>query len=66
MWTQCVSHCGDYVFCPVGLLPVYRVAQKECNTYDQWFQENVEQNKKQAVSIIAYTIIFPTRWHQDH
>ena len=30
---------------------IYRVAQKECNTYDQWFQENEGQNK-QAVSII--------------
>ena len=43
----------------------YRVAQKECNTYDQWFQENEGQNK-QAVTIIAYKILFPTRWHQDH
>ena len=39
---------------------LYRVAQKECNTYDQWFQENEGQNK-QAVSIIAYKILFPTR-----
>ena len=42
----------------------YRVAQKECNTYDQWFQENEGQNT-QAGSIIAYKIIFPTRWHLD-
>ena len=44
---------------------IYRVAQKECNTYDQWFEENEGQNK-QAVSIIAYKVLFPARWHQDH
>ena len=43
----------------------YREAQKEYNTCDQWFQENEGQNK-QAVSIIAYDIIFPTSWPQDH
>ena len=32
---------------------LYRAAQKKCNTYDQWFQENDGQNK-QAVSIIAF------------
>ena len=37
------------------------MAQKWCNTYDQWFQENEGQNKH-AVSIIAYKILFPTRW----
>ena len=36
---------------------VYRVAQKECNTYDQWFQQNEGQNK-QAVSVIAYKTLF--------
>ena len=58
MWTQCVSHCGDYVFFPVGLLPVYRVAQKECNTYDQWFQENVEQNKKKLCPLLRIKLFF--------
>ena len=43
----------------------HRVAQKECNTYDQWFQENEGQNK-QVVCIIGYKILFPARWHQDH
>ena len=35
------------------------MAQKECNTYDQWFQKNEGQNKQ--MSIIAYKI--PKRWH---
>ena len=42
----------------------YRVAQKDCNTYDQYFQENEGQNEK-VVCIIAYNILFPARWHQD-
>ena len=41
------------------------VAQKERNSYDQWFQENEGQNN-QAVSIFAYKILFPARWPQDH
>ena len=28
------------------LVLLYRVAQKECNTYDQWFQQNKGQNKQ--------------------
>ena len=32
---------------------LYRVAQKECNTYDQKFQENKGQNEK-VVCIIVY------------
>ena len=43
---------------------LYRVAQKECNTYDQWFQEN-EGQKENVVCIIAYQILFPARWHQN-
>ena len=33
------------------------MAKKECNTYDQWFQQNEGQNKL-VVSIIAYKILF--------
>ena len=39
---------------------LYRVAQKECNTYDQYFQENEGQNE-QVVCITAYKILFPVR-----
>ena len=40
------------------------VAQKERNTFDQLFQENEGQNEN--VVCIAYKILFPARWHQDH
>ena len=44
---------------------IYRVAQKECNTYDQWFQENEGENEK-VVCIDAYIIFFQAKWHQDN
>ena len=41
-------------------LSVYRVAQKERNTYDQSFQENEGQSER-VVCIIACKILFPAR-----
>ena len=47
------------------IIVLYRVAQKECNTDDQYFQETEGQNEE-VVCIIACTIIFfLARWHQD-
>ena len=39
------------------ILSLYRVAQKECSTFDQSFQENKGQNEK-IVCVIAYEIHF--------
>ena len=39
---------------------LYRVAQKECNTYDQEFQENEGENEK-VVCIDAYRFYFPSK-----
>ena len=55
----------DGKFCQKCSFVLYRVAQKERNTYHQLFQENEGQNN-QVVCIIAYKILFPVRWHQDH
>ena len=41
-------------------IPSYRMAQKECNTYDQYFQENEGENDK-VVCIDAYRILFPAK-----
>ena len=61
---QTVSLMSFHEYC-VPISSLYRVAQKERNTYDQRFKENKGQNK-QAVSIITYKILFPARLHQDH
>ena len=44
---------------------ISRVAQKECNTYDQYFQENEGQNEK-VVYINACRSLFQAKLHQDH
>ena len=43
---------------------IYMVAQKECNTYDQQFQENDGQSENVAC-IIVYKNLLAARWHQD-
>ena len=58
--TRTNNGLGSYFILSLYYCSLYRVAQKECSTFDQSFQENEGQNEK-FLCIIAYKILFLVR-----
>ena len=46
-------------------MPALNLTDLKRNTYDHQFQENEGENEK-GVRIIAFRILFPAKWYQDH
>ena len=60
--TRVIIHCKALWVVSHTRKVLYMVAQKERNTYDQWFQET--RNKMKRHNCVLNS--FPARWHPDH